>query len=302
MITGPDDRRAEGHGVVTGSSPSVAVVRIGWGTAAFVGGLLLAWLLAGCGTPPVHALARQPSSASPSPSPTPTPTPSPTPSSLRVVGLGDSVTSGEHCSCDDYVTGFGRLLATREGITVHVTNDGVSGSTSDGLADQLASDHGLRSDVAHADVVVVTMGANDLAPALAAWRKGSCPASCSDPQVASMQADLDRVLDAVRSLGGERSRLLVTTYWNVFTDGDVARKAERSGYLAWSDALTRKANTAIAAVAASHGATLVDLYAPFKGDGSKDPTDLLASDGDHPDGAGTALISQAVLAAYEAKG
>jgi lysophospholipase L1-like esterase len=115
-----------------------------------------------------------------------------------------------------------------------------------------------------------------------------------------MRVDLGRVLDTVARLDGGRARVLVTTYWNVFTDGDVARRAERPGYLAWSDALTRQANAAIAQVAATHGATLVDLYAPFKGDGSTDPTDLLAADGDHPDAAGTALISRTVLAAYEA--
>src|SRR3954447_18927391 len=36
-----------------------------------------------------------------------TPAPTATPGALRVVGLGDSVTSGEHCDCDHYVTGFG---------------------------------------------------------------------------------------------------------------------------------------------------------------------------------------------------
>jgi lysophospholipase L1-like esterase len=180
-----------------------------------------------------------------------------------------------------------------------VTDDGVSGSTSAGLAHHLQSDAGLRADVAHADVVVLTMGANDLSPALDAWRSGSCPPRCYDPQVATMRGDLDRVLDAAGTLGGGRARVLVTTYWNVFTDGDVARKAERPGYLVWSDAVTRAANTAIAQVAETHGATLVDLYAPFKGDGSQDPTHLLVSDGDHPDSAGTALISRTVLAAYE---
>ena len=212
------------------------------------------------------------------------------------------MTSGEHCDCDDYVTGFGHLLARRTGTKVHATDDGESGSTSDGLADELtgsdSDDRALQDDVAHADVVVVTMGANDLTPALTAWRSGSCRASCYEPQVASMRSDLGRVLDRVRTLAGGRARVLVTTYWNVFTDGDVARAAERSGYLAWSDTVTREANAAITAVADAHAATLVDLYAPFKGDGSQDPTDLLAHDGDHPDAAGTALISRTVLAAY----
>ncbi|SEQ15622.1 SGNH/GDSL hydrolase family protein [Microlunatus flavus] len=274
---------------------------------------VLAVLLAGaCGTAVALAPTPDPGragTAAPSSSSTPSPSGStPTPRSgatLQVVGLGDSVTSGYHCDCDDYVTGFAHLLAARDGIAVKATNDGEAGSTSNGLADELdgtdGDDRAEQHDVAKADVVVLTMGANDLEPALDAFRQGSCDASCSDPEVAQMQTDLGRVLDRVQTLEGGHARVLVTTYWNVFTDGDVARKAERSGYLAWSDTLTRQANQAIATVARQHGATLVDLYAPFKGDGSKDPTDLLADDGDHPDPAGTAVISKAVLAAYEAR-
>ncbi len=263
--------------------------------------LVTVGLLAGCGTVPVHAAA---GTATPTALAPATSRATPAAGPLRVVGLGDSVTSGEHCACDDYVTGFGRLLQARDGVRVHVTDDGESGSTSAGLGHDLGTDDDLRADVGRADVVVVTMGANDLAPALAAWRAGSCPRRCSDPAIETMRVDLGRVLDTVQRLdparpAGGRPRLLVTTYWNVFTDGDVARRAERPGYLAWSDAVTRRANAAIARVGTAHGATLVDLYAPFKGDGAADPTDLLAPDGDHPDAAGTALISRTVLAAYE---
>jgi len=53
--------------------------------------------------------------------------------------------------------------------------------------------------------------------------------------VTQMRQDLNRVLGTVGGLTGGRARVLVTTYWNVFADGDVARTAERAGYLAWSD-------------------------------------------------------------------
>jgi lysophospholipase L1-like esterase len=252
---------------------------------------------AGCGT--VAGAAVNPATV-PRASPT---SPSATASRLNVVGLGDSVTSGMNCDCDDYVTGFGRLLTKDTGARVSVTDDGKAGAKSSDLADELegedSDDRSRQSDVADADVVVITMGANDLTPALAAWRSGSCSASCYGPEVEQMETDLSRVLDRVHDLDHGHARVLVTTYWNVFTDGQVARKAERQGYLAWSDAVTRTANAAITRVAATHDATLVDLYTPFKGDGGTDPTSLLADDGDHPDPAGTAAISRAVLAAYE---
>jgi lysophospholipase L1-like esterase len=276
-------------------------------TGAFLAGVLITSLLTACGTVPVpdrstSAPTSAPTSGAGVGSTAPAqPTSSSTPRShVLVVGLGDSVTSGEHCACADYVTGFGRLVAARDRVRVQITNDGDSGATSDDLDNRLGEDRDLRSDVAHADVVVLTMGANDLGPALRAWRSGSCEASCYEPEVTQMRQDLNRVLGTVGGLTGGRARVLVTTYWNVFADGDVARTAERAGYLAWSDTVTRRANAVITQVAANHGATLVDLYAPFKADGDHDTTGLLAADGDHPDPAGTAVISRAVLAAYEA--
>lgn len=61
--------------------------------------------------------------------------------------------------------------------------------------------------------------------------------------------------------------------------------------------MTKAANAAICSAAGTAGATCVDLYAPFKGDGDSDDTRLLASDGDHPDAAGAALIAEELLAA-----
>jgi lysophospholipase L1-like esterase len=40
----------------------------------------------------------------------------------------------------------------------------------------------------------------------------------------------------------------------------------------------------------------VSLYAPFKGDGTKNPTTLLAADGDHPNSTGHHLIASTLLA------
>ena len=234
---------------------------------------------------------------------TSTPTPRAASSSptdpIRVVGLGDSVTAGANCDCDDYVTGFGRLLARQQHRRVITSNDGASGSTSPDLRNDLRQDQGLRAQLGRADVVVITTGANDLYPALQAWRSGRCDSDCYTPEVETMRDDLTQVLQLVRALAGDQARVLVTGYWNVFTDGDVAKSAEKSGYLDWSDRVTQDANAAITVDTRRYGATYVDLYTPFKGAGERDPTGLLADDGDHPDPAGTALISRAVLAAYD---
>lgn len=220
-------------------------------------------------------------------------------SPIRVVGLGDSVTAGANCDCDDYVTGFARLLAQQRHVRVRTANEGESGSTSPDLLADLAHDQSVRSQVRDADVVVITTGANDLYPALQKWQSGDCDTDCSTPEIDTMSDDLTQVLQLVRTLAGHQVRILVTGYWNVFADGDVAKNQEKSGYLDWSDQVTRAANIAIQADTQRYGDTYVDLYTPFKGDGDHDPTGLLADDGDHPDPTGTALISQTVLAAYD---
>jgi lysophospholipase L1-like esterase len=88
----------------------------------------------------------------------------------------------------------------------------------------------------------------------------------------------------------------VTNYWNVFEDGDVGTAENGGSFQSWSDLLTRAANAQICEAARRGGATCVDLYSPFKGDGSKNPTSRLAADGDHPNAAGHQLIASALLA------
>ena len=65
-----------------------------------------------------------------------------------------------------------------------------------------------------------------------------------------------------------------------------------------TDRLTRAANALIATAARKDGAGYVDLYAAFKGEhAERDPTRLLAADGDHPNAAGHRVIAAALLSA-----
>jgi hypothetical protein len=72
------------------------------------------------------------------------------------------------------------------------------------------------------------------------------------------------------------------------------RQYTPSGRIA-SDQLTVRTNAAIDAAARADDATYVDIYTPFED--SADITSLLASDGDHPNAAGHALIARTLLAA-----
>jgi len=218
-------------------------------------------------------------------------------SPVRVVGIGDSVTAGTACDCTDFVRLYARGLTSR-GTPATASNLGVGGMTAAGLLDAVRRPGAIRDGVSRADVLLVTIGANDLTPQLQRWATGGCPQACWAPpvsRVADTVAELVRTARGLRDAPGER--VLVTGYWNVFDDGDEAAAARGTAYLAWSDGLSRALNAALCDAARRSGATCVDLYTPFKGDGSRNPTPLLAPDGDHPNAAGHRLIAGALLAA-----
>jgi lysophospholipase L1-like esterase len=220
------------------------------------------------------------------------------PGSATVVGIGDSVTSATVCQCIGFVESYAAHLPIAAGGPARAENLGAGGLTAAGLRTLMTQPGPTATGVAEGDILLVTIGANDLTPLLSQWQSSGCSKACYSPAVDAVGADLSDILAAVRSLRGNRpTRVLVTDYWNVFADGDVALDSDGPAYLRWSDELTRALNVSICKAARNAGATCVDLYAPFKGDGSKNPTELLAGDGDHPNAAGNDVISSALLAA-----
>ena len=282
---------------------------------AAVGLLASAGLLASCG--PVRTGSARPVAAPAGTATTSTPTsgpasstttapttPSPTtttptttaPTAHVVVGLGDSVTAGYACDCTDFVSLYATMLGARTGHPVRPVNLGVSGLTTTTLGTQLSSAQ-TTSALSQADVVVVTIGANDLSPLISQWPHGGCGTTCMQKASSDAGAGVAAALRRVRAATPAHARILVTTYWNVFEDGDVADADFGPGFAQWSDEVTRSANAAIRAAAAADGDQVVDLYAPFEGQGDRNPTALLADDGDHPNAAGHRLIARTLLAA-----
>lgn len=246
------------------------------------------------GSTPVHtALPHERSTPSASPQGA-TPTTSDT---MSIVGLGDSVTAGSNCDCAAFVERLADLVSARDGRAATATNLGVPGLTTGSLAAQLTQP-GPSGSVASADTVVVTIGANDLGPLEDQWERTGCGAACRAPAVTAMARGLADDLARIRDLGHAGQRVEVTTYWNVFEDGDVADQQRGLGFADWSDKVTLSANRAICATARIFGDTCVDLYTPFlSAEGNRNPTPLLSSDGDHPNAAGHQVIARALLAA-----
>jgi lysophospholipase L1-like esterase len=251
-------------------------------------------LLAACSA----SSAVEPSPAPPPPTPSSPSTSTPTTPADPglVVGLGDSVTAGSSCGCTTFIDLYAAGLAERQHRPVRAANLGRPGLTSAGLDQQLATPV-AREQLSRADTVVVTAGANDLVPLVRSWQSGGCPAACAAPQVAAMGRQLQAALARLRADLPPGARVLVTNYWNVFQDGDVADRLYGDGFADWSDGVTKAANRAICAAATAADDRCVDIYAPFEGAGDRNPTTLLADDGDHPNAAGHRLIAQTLLAA-----
>ena len=272
------------------------------GATGLVALLLALFASAGCsaaGSPPAPQAHPSGSALTGTTSPQPSRRASAAPARSRftVLGLGDSVTSAAACGCAGFVQDFSDALAGRRGSLVRSVNLGQPGLTSVQLDEELHHDSPVRNSVGAADIVLITIGANDLMPSLAAWDTAGCNDICAAGGISAVRSRISSIVDQVHALRhGLPTQVLVTNYWNVFEDGDVASADRGQSYLVWSDRLTKRLNASICAAATSGGATCVDLYAPFKGDGTANPTHLLAGDGDHPNAAGHAAIARALMA------
>lgn len=215
------------------------------------------------------------------------------------VGLGDSVPSGYDCpGCTSFVTLVGQAAARAHHEQPRIVNRAVSGLRTRGLLTQLGTAR-LQSDLASANLVLVTIGANDLDPTDLVPACGDTPvAECRASQVRAVADNLSVILDRVRAGATTPGvRIVVTGYWNVGVDGQVGARAGQQALRASRD-LTVALDDELAAVTRAHDATWVDLTPVFLGArGEKDPTPLLSQDGDHPSQAGHVAIARAVLTA-----
>jgi lysophospholipase L1-like esterase len=225
--------------------------------------------------------------------------PDPAIAQLHVVALGDSVTSGTGCSCAAFPRMYGDLLHGRTGDAVSVDNLGAGGLDSTDLLNRLDQPRSPTTRATGAaDVVLLTIGANDFGDHHDDITNGQCTdGGCVADELGRLRANLQRILAQLRTLrAGDPPVVLVTDYWNVFEDGEVARRNFPADGRAATDTLTRTVNEVIASTAHADGAVFVDLYDAFE-DSGKDVTSLLAPDGDHPNAAGHAVIARLLLEA-----
>jgi lysophospholipase L1-like esterase len=191
---------------------------------------------------------------------------------------------------------YATQLASQRGVETSSVNLGVPGWTSAQLLAAMTKPGAFRDQVAKADILLVTIGANDLLP-LESRQPGGCLVACYGPLVNSVGHNVGLIVAAAQAAHPSHPpTILVTDYWNVFEDGDVGTSENGAAFQHWSDVLTRAASSAVCTAARQASATCVSIYAPFKGNGSKNPTSMLAGDGDHPNAAGHQVIATTLLA------
>lgn len=218
-----------------------------------------------------------------------------TPTAWHVVSLGDSVVSGGPCDCWTFPGRYARLVTSRTGHPTTARNLGVGGTTTADLLASLRPGGPVAQVLRGADIVTVTIGANDLAPARWEWQDDGCQ-GCFDQAADTVGRNVTTIVARVRAAVGRPVEVLVTTYWNVFKEP--ATHAAAAGRSSSYDVMARRAtlltNTALCAAAARTGAICAGLFVPFKGDGTRDARWLLDPDLDHPDAAGHQVIANAL--------
>lgn len=200
-----------------------------------------------------------------------------------VLALGDSVPAGVACDCVPFPELYARQLTP----SAAAINLAEGGYTSDDVQEQIERAD-TKAAIRRAGVIMLMVGANDVAlafddSAVAATRVGR-----------NVRASVARI----RAIHGGDVQVLVFGYWNVVEDGDVGRADYTADRVNEAEAATRRTNDALRHAAEASDAVYVSTDVPFKGhDGAKDPTGLLAADGDHPNARGHQLIARAALAA-----
>ncbi|MET0494396.1 MAG: SGNH/GDSL hydrolase family protein [Actinoplanes sp.] len=206
-----------------------------------------------------------------------------------VLALGDSVPAGTACGCEPFPDLYARKLAP----DAQATDLARPGLTSGDLLSQI-DDPAIQATIRSASVIVIMVGANDLATVFAA---GGDTAAYHRAATA-VDANVTAALRRARAVRAAFIPILVLGYWNVVEDGDVARADYSAADTTQAAIITAYTNNALHAAATAGFATYVPTLPAFKGsNGTANPTGLLSGDGDHPNARGHAAIAAALYAA-----
>lgn len=251
-----------------------------------VGAVLVSAVLAGCAdtAPKDPAATRTAGSVTAQPS-----------QPLRIVGLGDSYMSAANAQGRSFMQLFGTQLGARLTRPVEVAVFAQGDSTSARVVTDLRDDPGVRAAVAKADIVVISVGSNDVDP-FGIFPKGTCApgqakTSCLKAYAPELTRNYDALFTELESITRSHPvAVRVTSVDNPFIGMPDAPTPTfgRTFFAQVAEAET----DAIFAVARDHGARGVDYLHVFGGPrGLDDPAKYLADDHAHPGDLGIQTIA-----------
>jgi len=210
---------------------------------------------------------------------------------LLVVALGDSLTRGTGDETGDgYVRKTVKSLAQALGKPVQLVNNlAINGQTAAELVDRL-DQKGVRESIARADIVLMTIGGNDL---FQIAQSGGSVAEGGDvspellrEKLPGTEPLLDRIFAKLRKIN-PGARIVYVGLYNPFYDMPAARSVSAT-ILEWNDYAHR--------IAASDGnMTVVPTYDLFEANVGA----YLSSDHFHPNAQGYARIAARIVQALQ---
>jgi lysophospholipase L1-like esterase len=224
----------------------------------------------------------------------------------RLVALGDSIPLGVECAgCTTFVDLYAKALARSAGVKVDRTDWSIRGFTTARLLDLVGHDAALRSDLAHADVVTLTIGVNDMPWNPGADRCGARSApgdvdwtritpACLRSTSARYGELLSALLGSIDALRAGRPTMLRLTG---FYDEWIGRDGVTPDELAIVARGIRLFDRAQRRAAEAHGGLVADLLHVLNGPtGTADAGPYLEpSHGVHPNQRGHGLIADTLL-------
>lgn len=212
------------------------------------------------------------------------------PHETTLVALGDSVPAATACGCGGYVRDLAASIDTRD-MPVSTRNLAVPGADTRSLLAQMRTTD-VRAALAHADVVLLQIGANDVASEDLERTECLGSTTCWAADLTLLGQRLEDVLTTATNETRPGTIVRAIGYWNVAVDGSPA-KQRGTTYVRNGRRLTAAVNHLLSSTATRHHVGYVDLSRVFLGDHRVE--ERLADDGDHPNAAGHRLIAAAVL-------
>lgn len=224
------------------------------------------------------------------------------PGPLDYVALGDSLPTTEGGASRAYPSYYTDIAEKTLGREVRLINRAVPGATSEDLLVSLRNSASVRSDLEQAEIITVTISANDWEPSYNAYLAGRCEElACLEKRLKSIEQNLEDIIEELLAIRGTEDTVIrFTDYFDSLMKNPVARAAGLRPQL-WRNLVPtiREWSDLICGMAERNGIACARTAPAFNGpDGSNSPyrQGLLAFDGRHLSEEGHRLMAREIAA------